>query len=150
MWAALQVARRLRPRAAAHTAALALAPRTLSSTPPLPRPQRAENDADEATKDEPRASSPAPAPAAAPLLQRALEVLPGLGASAGVMAAGFAAAEAAGPLLLSGAEGGPSPVSGIPVAILLGLAVRNAPLPLPDALKPGVELAKGTLLRAGA
>lgn len=43
---------------------------------------------------------------------------------------------------------GSSPVSGVPVAIVLGLLLRNA-LPLPSSLAPGLKFATTTILRAG-
>ncbi|EDQ86589.1 uncharacterized protein MONBRDRAFT_28203 [Monosiga brevicollis MX1] len=71
------------------------------------------------------------------------------------MQAGFWGAEQLGPVLLHlqglADTSGPSPISGIPVTILLGFALRNnglIKLPM-ERLKAGLELSKGTLLRAG-
>lgn len=43
---------------------------------------------------------------------------------------------------------GSSPISGVPVAIVLGLLLRNT-LPLPASLSPGLKYATTTILRAG-
>ena len=43
---------------------------------------------------------------------------------------------------------GSSPISGVPVAIVLGLLLRNT-LPLPASLTPGLKFATTTILRAG-
>ncbi len=79
--------------------------------------------------------------------------LPGVAASVAVMQAGFYAAEKLSPLLLSSATSGlatgPSVLSGIPVAIVLGMALGNGPLALPKALEPGLKFAQTNLLRAG-
>jgi uncharacterized integral membrane protein (TIGR00698 family) len=65
------------------------------------------------------------------------------------MYAGFWLADAIGQALLA-AQGltGSSPVSGVPVAIVLGLALRNL-LPLPSGLANGLKFATTTMLRAG-
>jgi uncharacterized integral membrane protein (TIGR00698 family) len=65
------------------------------------------------------------------------------------MLAGFWLAGVIGQQILS-ARGltGSSPVSGVPVAILLGLLLRNT-LPLPASLAPGLKFATTTILRAG-
>ncbi len=75
--------------------------------------------------------------------------LPGLLASVGVMLAGFALAEVIGQALLA-ARGlsGASPISGVPVAIVLGLLLRNL-LPLPTLLGPGLKFCTATILRLG-
>lgn len=75
--------------------------------------------------------------------------LPGVLAAAVVMVAGFWLADQLGRAILS-VQGltGSSPVSGVPVAIVLGLLLRNT-LPLPAALTPGLKLSTTTLLRLG-
>ena len=45
-----------------------------------------------------------------------------------------------------------SPISGVPVAIVAGLALSNAaigPLALRERLKPGLDLCKGPVMQAG-
>ena len=66
-----------------------------------------------------------------------------------VMLAGFWLADLIGQQILA-AQGltGSSPVSGVPVAIVLGLLLRNT-LPLPASLSPGLKFATTTILRAG-
>lgn len=66
-----------------------------------------------------------------------------------VMLAGFWLADQIGHAILA-AQGltGSSPVSGVPVAIVLGLLLRNT-LPLPPALLPGLKFATTNILRAG-
>ncbi len=75
--------------------------------------------------------------------------LPGVLAALAVMLAGFWLADQIGHAILS-AQGltGSSPVSGVPVAIVLGLLLRNT-LPLPASLAPGLRFATTTILRAG-
>lgn len=75
--------------------------------------------------------------------------LPGLTAALVVMGAGFSLADVLGRAMLA-ARGltGASPVSGVPVAIVLGLLLRNL-LPLPAALGPGLRLCTSTVLRLG-
>ena len=72
-----------------------------------------------------------------------------MAASFAVMLAGFWLADRIGGAVLA-AQGlaGASPVSGVPVAILLGLLLRNA-VPLPAALGPGLRFSTVTLLRLG-
>ena len=79
-----------------------------------------------------------------------MRILPGLLAAVAVMLLGFAAAEALGRTLLAarGLAGGASPVSGVPIAILFGLLLRNL-FPLPKALAPGLKFCTTTVLRAG-
>jgi uncharacterized integral membrane protein (TIGR00698 family) len=74
---------------------------------------------------------------------------PGVLAAFVVMLAGFWLADQIGHAILA-AQGltGSSPVSGVPVAIVLGLVLRNT-LPLPAALTPGLKFATTTILRAG-
>jgi uncharacterized integral membrane protein (TIGR00698 family) len=75
--------------------------------------------------------------------------LPGVAAAFLVMLAGFWLADVIGQQILA-AQGltGSSPVSGVPVAIVLGLLLRNT-LPLPASLTPGLKFATTTILRAG-
>ncbi len=75
--------------------------------------------------------------------------LPGVVAALGVMLAGFWMADQIGHAILA-AQGltGSSPVPGVPVAIVLGLLLRNT-LPLPASLNPGLKFATTTILRAG-
>lgn len=75
--------------------------------------------------------------------------IPGVLASFTVMLAGFWLADRLGQQILA-AQGltGSSPISGVPVAIVLGLLLRNT-LPLPSALSPGLKFATTTILRAG-
>ena len=65
------------------------------------------------------------------------------------MLAGFWLAERIGQAILAaqGLTGG-SPLSGVPVAIVLGLLLRNT-LPLPASLSPGLKFSTTTILRAG-
>jgi uncharacterized integral membrane protein (TIGR00698 family) len=88
---------------------------------------------------------------AASLVDAALGAAPGLAASAAVMSVGFAAADVLGMQLLAlqGISGDvASPLSGIPVSILLGMALKNS-LPLPKALEPGLKVASKVVLQSG-
>jgi uncharacterized integral membrane protein (TIGR00698 family) len=78
-----------------------------------------------------------------------LKQLPGVIAAFVVMLAGFWLADRIGQQILAaqGLTGG-SPISGVPVAIVLGLLLRNT-LPLPSSLAPGLKFATTTILRAG-
>ena len=78
-----------------------------------------------------------------------MKYVPGVVAAIVVMLAGFWLADLIGQQLLA-AQGltGSSPVSGVPVAIVLGLLLRNT-LPLPASLNPGLKFATTTILRAG-
>ncbi len=75
---------------------------------------------------------------------------PGIVAAVLVMIAGFWLADILGRAILSaqGLSGGSSPISGVPVAIVLGLLLRNS-LPLPSVLTPGLKLCVTTVLRLG-
>ncbi len=75
--------------------------------------------------------------------------LPGILAALVVMLASFWLAERIGHAILAaqGLTGG-SPLSGVPVAIVLGLLLRNT-LPLPASLDPGLKFATTTILRVG-
>ncbi len=74
---------------------------------------------------------------------------PGVAAAFMVMLVGFWLADLIGRQILA-AQGltGSSPVSGVPVAIVLGLLLRNT-VPLPAALSPGLKYATTTILRTG-
>jgi uncharacterized integral membrane protein (TIGR00698 family) len=75
--------------------------------------------------------------------------LPGMVSAVVVMLAGFELADVLGQTMLA-ARGltGASPISGVPVAIVLGLLLRNL-LPLPASIGPGLKLCTTTLLRLG-
>ena len=76
-------------------------------------------------------------------------LIPGTLAAVGVMMAGFWLADHLGhALLASQGLSGSSPISGVPVAIVLGLLLRNL-LPLPDALSPGLKFSTTAILRMG-
>ncbi|MGE3277433.1 MAG: YeiH family protein [Vicinamibacterales bacterium] len=78
-----------------------------------------------------------------------LSVLPGILLAFLVMLAGFWLADVLGHALLAaqGLSGG-SPISGVPVAIILGLLIRNL-LPLPSQVAPGLRFSVSTILRLG-
>jgi uncharacterized integral membrane protein (TIGR00698 family) len=78
-----------------------------------------------------------------------LTLLPGIFASLAVMVAGFWLADIVGRaiLLAQGLTGG-SPISGVPVAIVLGLVLRNT-LGLPATLTPGLKFCVTSVLRLG-
>ncbi len=78
-----------------------------------------------------------------------MKQLPGVAAAFLVMLAGFWLADQIGRQILA-AQGltGSSPVSGVPVAIILGLLFRNT-IALPPSLTPGLKFATTTILRAG-
>jgi uncharacterized integral membrane protein (TIGR00698 family) len=82
-------------------------------------------------------------------LKTTLTLIPGIAAAILVMVVGFELADRIGQAILS-AQGlsGSSPVSGVPVAIILGLLLRNL-LPLPATLTPGLKFCVTTVLRAG-
>lgn len=79
-----------------------------------------------------------------------MKVLPGLATSIVLMLIALPLADGLGRLVLglAGVEGGNSPISGVLVAILLGLLARNL-LPLPARLDAGIKLATTTVLRLG-
>lgn len=79
-----------------------------------------------------------------------MSLLPGVAAAVLVMMTGFWLADVIGRTILSwqGLSGGGSPISGVPVAIVLGLLLRNL-LPLPTALTPGLKFCVTTVLRLG-
>lgn len=76
--------------------------------------------------------------------------LPGIAAALLVMATGFWLADIIGRavLVMQGLSAGSSPISGVPVAILLGLLLRNL-LRLPATLTPGLKFCVTTVLRLG-
>lgn len=78
-----------------------------------------------------------------------LAVVPGVVAALIVMETGFWLADQIGHAILA-AQGltGSSPLSGVPVAIVLGLLLRNT-LSLPPMLAPGLKFSTTTILRAG-
>jgi uncharacterized integral membrane protein (TIGR00698 family) len=78
-----------------------------------------------------------------------MSLLPGIAAAALVMMAGFWLADTMGRAILvaQGVSGG-SPLSGVPIAIILGLLLRNF-LPLPRAVTPGLKFCVTTVLRLG-
>ena len=77
-------------------------------------------------------------------------LLPGVGAALAVMMAGFWLADVIGRAILAaqGLTSGSSPISGVPIAIVLGLLLRNL-LTLPSALTPGLKFCVTTVLRLG-
>jgi uncharacterized integral membrane protein (TIGR00698 family) len=79
-----------------------------------------------------------------------LALIPGVVAALVVMMAGFWLADVLGRAILAaqGLTGGSSPISGVPVAIVLGLLLRNT-LPLPSSLTPGLKFCVTTVLRLG-
>lgn len=79
-----------------------------------------------------------------------LSLIPGIAAAVGVMLAGFWLADVIGRAILAaqGLSGGGNPVSGVPIAIVLGLLLRNG-LKLPPALMPGLKFCVSTILRLG-
>ena len=75
--------------------------------------------------------------------------IPGVFAAVGVMLAGFTLADTLGRALLDARGlGGASPISGVPIAILLGLLLRNV-WPVSTALTAGLKLCTTTALRLG-
>jgi uncharacterized integral membrane protein (TIGR00698 family) len=79
-----------------------------------------------------------------------MSLLPGIAAATLVMGAALWLAEAIGRAIMigRGLDGATSPISGVPVAIVLGLLLRNL-LPLPAALTPGLKFCVTTVLRLG-
>lgn len=80
------------------------------------------------------------------------KLAPGVALAAGVMLAALGLSDILGRQLLIlqhiDPTGRASPVSGVLVAILLGIAIRNT-LPLPDGVKAGVRFSVSKLLRLG-
>ena len=78
-----------------------------------------------------------------------LAIIPGVAAALVVMVSGFWLADQIGHAILA-AQGlsGSSPLSGVPVAIVLGLLLRNT-LTLPMRFAPGLKFATTTVLRLG-
>lgn len=84
------------------------------------------------------------APRSPTFVTKATALAPGVCAAAVTAGAGFALADKLGMALLAASglsleAGAASPISGIPVAIVLGLAARNL-LPLPSSLEPGLKV----------
>ena len=79
-----------------------------------------------------------------------LALLPGIVAALVVMLVGFWLADLIGRAIMTaqGLSGGGSPISGVPVAIILGLLVRNA-VTLPASLASGLKFCVTTILRLG-
>jgi uncharacterized integral membrane protein (TIGR00698 family) len=77
-------------------------------------------------------------------------VVPGILAALAVMVVGFWLADVIGKAILSaqGLTGGGSPISGVPVAIVLGLLIRNV-VGVPASLAPGLKFSVTTILRLG-
>jgi uncharacterized integral membrane protein (TIGR00698 family) len=79
-------------------------------------------------------------------------LVPGAALAVLVMLVSLPLAERAGRLLLAAQgidpAGRASPVSGVLVAIVIGMLLRNL-LPLPDAVRPGIQFATTKLLRLG-
>jgi len=77
-------------------------------------------------------------------------VAPGVGVSALVAGSGFLVADQLSVALLSaqGISNGSSVVSGIPLAIILGVVLNNS-VKLPEWIRPGLKMSSTTLLRAG-
>lgn len=82
-------------------------------------------------------------------MSRFTSLVPGVAAALVVMVAGFWLADVIGQGIMR-AQGlaGSSPLSGVPVAIVLGLLLRNT-VPLPALLNPGLKFCVTTLLRLG-
>jgi uncharacterized integral membrane protein (TIGR00698 family) len=86
------------------------------------------------------------------LVTKVMDRVPGVALSTGIMFAGFELAEHLGRLMLEaqGIVGGASPLSGIPVAILLGMMVKNfSPLNVDTRFQPGLKFCTTTVLRGG-
>eukprot|EP00056_Hartaetosiga_gracilis_P022383 m.30088 g.30088 ORF g.30088 m.30088 type:complete len:505 (-) comp9611_c0_seq1:45-1559(-) len=84
-----------------------------------------------------------------------LQTVLGVALCAGLMHVGFTFADVIGQqiLTLQGIEGGKSPLSGIPIAILVGMAVRNTPVVsnilTSNNMTKGINFCKDTVLKAG-
>jgi uncharacterized integral membrane protein (TIGR00698 family) len=78
-----------------------------------------------------------------------LKVLPGITAAVLVMVAGFWLADTLGrAMMLARGLNTSTPISGVPVAIVIGLLLRNF-APLPTILTPGLKFCVTTVLRLG-
>lgn len=79
-------------------------------------------------------------------------LLPGLGLAAAVMLVSMSLSDWLGPwfLRLQGIDpsGAGSPISGVMIAIVVGIIIRNA-VTLPALVQPGIEFSMKTVLRAG-
>ena len=110
----------------------------------------------DATPTPPQVKPPSDAAKVAPsgvvgtFAKKARELTPGVLAAAAVMQTGFWTADHLGQALLAaqGLTGAASPISGIPVSILLGMLVNNA-VTLPQSLRPGLKFCTVSALRAG-
>jgi uncharacterized integral membrane protein (TIGR00698 family) len=79
------------------------------------------------------------------------ELLPGVAVAGVVMQLGFWSADVLGHQIFMLPASQPSPLSGIPVAIVLGVAANNSMFnsSVPAHLKPGLNFAKDPMLKAG-
>ena len=79
------------------------------------------------------------------------ELLPGVAVAGVVMQLGFWGADVLGHQIFMLPASQPSPLSGIPVAIVLGVAANNSLFnsAVPAHLKPGLNFAKDPMLKAG-
>ncbi len=79
-------------------------------------------------------------------------LLPGVAFAAAIMLVSLKIADWAGARLLAlqgiDPSGASSPISGVLVAIVVGIAIRNT-VPIPQALQPGIKFAVKSLLRLG-
>ena len=86
-------------------------------------------------------STPPPSPSSSSPWDTVLAALPGVGLSYGVCHGGFLVADQI-------TRATDVPLSGVPVAILLGAAVNNVGT-IPNSFRPGIKLAGSTVLRLG-
>eukprot|EP00049_Salpingoeca_infusionum_P006616 m.109244 g.109244 ORF g.109244 m.109244 type:complete len:510 (-) comp13370_c0_seq2:286-1815(-) len=108
----------------------------------------------QAAESEPQsaAAKPETTVPAKPVASGPLSLLPGVALSMGLMYGGFELASVLGKELmaLQGlTEVAKSPISGVSMAILLGMALKNMPLTLPTRVNPGIALCKDKALKAG-
>eukprot|EP00467_Chlorarachnion_reptans_P008745 CAMPEP_0114520938 /NCGR_PEP_ID=MMETSP0109-20121206/19902_1 /TAXON_ID=29199 /ORGANISM="Chlorarachnion reptans, Strain CCCM449" /LENGTH=457 /DNA_ID=CAMNT_0001701975 /DNA_START=330 /DNA_END=1699 /DNA_ORIENTATION=- len=117
---------------------IARAPAPNAATPPVNMPQE-------------NVESGLPPTQEGTQIDRNFGIVPGVVAAAALMQASFGIADilGMGMLELQGLDpGGKSPLSGIPVAILLGAGIRSS-LGLSKSLEPGIKFATTSILRAG-
>lgn len=97
-------------------------------------------------------TSGANAPAAVPATAGIASLVPGVAFSAVIMLISLRLADWLGRLLLAAQGLDPasasSPVSGVLVAIVVGIIIRNT-VPLPDVLQPGIRFSVRSILRLG-